>query len=62
MILVRLLSSPIRVGFNTGAVRAEKHWEKVAFNTARVFAVFGIGVSTMGLTQLAITCNSHKLQ
>jgi len=62
MILVRLLSSPIRVGFNTSAVRAEKHWEKVAFKTARVFAIFGLGVSTMGLTQLAMYRGTPKLQ
>jgi hypothetical protein len=61
MFLVRLLNTPIRVGLNSSAVRANKHWEKVAFNTATVFAVFGIGVSTMGLTQLAMR-NSHKLQ
>jgi len=63
MFLVRILNSPIRFGLSSSAVRPEKHWEKVAFNTATVFAIFGIGLSTMGLTQLAmLRSNPHKLQ
>jgi len=63
MILIRLLNTPVRVGFTTvtGGVRADKFGEKFAFTTATIFACFGIGMSTMGLTQLSHYRNTHKI-
>jgi len=64
MILIRLLSSPVRAGYSAvpSGVRTERLSEKFHFTTAYLFACFGFGLSATGLTQLSHYRNTHKIE